>query len=109
MKLYGRIEEFREAESNDFSDRHPTAFLTLNLLGMSLSNIICYSLIPVFVVRSSATLMNISNVTAVLWGMLFDMALFAKPYYPLNVVAFFLEILGMIIFSQEEPLYRNTS
>ena len=99
MKLYGRIEEYSDPESKYFSDRQPSAYLTFNLLGMSLSNMVVYTLIPVFVVRSSATLMNISNVTAVLWGMLFDMALFSKPYYPLYVVAFFLEIIGMIVFS----------
>ena len=107
MRLYQRIDEYEKPESENYFDRHPSTFLTLNLLGMSLANAICYSLIPVFVARSGATLMNISNVTAVLWGMLFDMAIFSKRFYPLNVLAFFMEILGMVIFSIDDPVYGN--
>ena len=70
-----------------------------NILGFMLANFIIYSMIVVFIQRSGATLLNISNVTTVIWGMLSDIILFEKPFYVLYVIAFCFEITGVIIFS----------
>jgi len=76
------------------------AYLWLNLIGFAGVNLVCYSIIPFFVQRSGATLLNISNVTTVLWSMLFDIVLFHKPFYVLYLCAFVLEMIGIIIFSR---------
>ena len=56
--------------------------------------------------RSGATLMSISNVTTVIWSMLFDIFLFDQPFYPLYVCAFSLEMVGIIIFSHRDPIKK---
>ena len=99
VDVINRIDDFSEPSSGKYFDRNPGAFLALNLLGMSITNFMCYSLIPFFVTKSGATLLNISNVTTVLWGMLFDMTIFGQPFYILYLCAFCLEIFGIILFS----------
>ena len=105
--MISRIDDFADQSSGEFFDRNPGAFLALNLLGMSAANFTCYTLIPFFVTRSGATLLNISNVTTVLWGMLYDMTIFGKPFYILYVCAFCLEMFGIVIFSHEKPLKKG--
>lgn len=78
-------------------------FILKNLGLFALFNFLCYSIIPFFVQRSGATLLNISNVTTVIWSMLFDILVFDKKFQVLYVVAFILEITGVIIFSSERP------
>lgn len=70
----------------------------------SVFNFMCYTTIPFFVQRSGATLLNISNVTTVVWSMLSDTLFFGSKFQILYVVAFFLEIIGVIIFSVEKPI-----
>lgn len=79
------------------------AIIWLNLAGFMLFNVICYSIIPYFVQRSGATLLNISNVTTIIWSMLSDILLFGEKFYPLYVVAFTLELTGVVIFSLRRP------
>jgi drug/metabolite transporter (DMT)-like permease len=80
-------------------------YLLWNMVGFMLCNFLIYSIIPYFIQRSGATLLNISNVTTVIWGMLSDIIFFGKPFYILYCVAFCFEITGVIIFSMEKPEY----
>ena len=45
-------------------------------VGMAAVNFCVYSIIPFYIKTSGATLLNLSNVTTVLWSMLFDTLLF---------------------------------
>ena len=45
--------------------------------------------------------------TTVAWSMLADMFLFSKPFYPLYAIAFVFEIIGVLIYSKEEPKSKN--
>lgn len=78
-------------------------FLTWNLVSFSCFNFVCYSTIPYFVKRSGATLLNISNVTTVIYSMLADILVFKKRFYYLNVIAFVLEFIGIVVFSLRKP------
>jgi drug/metabolite transporter (DMT)-like permease len=78
--------------------------LLWNMIGFSSFNFMCYSIIPFFVQRSGATLLNISNVTTVIWSMLADILIFGKDFQLAYVIAFALEITGVVIFSAEKPI-----
>ena len=69
----------------------------------SLFSFLAYVVLPFYIRRSGALLLNISNVTTVIWSMLSDIFIFGSKFYPLYVVAFSLEMVGIIIFSMEEP------
>ena len=71
---------------------------------MAAVNFFTYSIIPFFVARSGATLLNLSNVTTIIWSMLFDIVLFGKPFYPLCLLGFSIELVAIIIFSTKEPI-----
>lgn len=71
------------------------------MIGFILLNITCYTTIPLFVQRSGATLLNVSNVTTVVWSMMSDIFLFKGLFYPLYVLAFILEIIGIVIYSKQ--------
>ena len=68
-------------------------------VGMAAVNFCVYSIIPFYITRSGATLLNLSNVTTVLWSMLFDTVLFGGKIYWLYAVAFAIEITAIIIYS----------
>jgi len=76
-----------------------------NYLGMAAVNFFTYSIIPFFVARSGATLLNLSNVTTIIWSMLFDIILFGEPFYPLCLLGFAIELVAIIIFSTKDPIY----
>lgn len=48
----------------------------LNFFGMAAVNFVTYTIIPFYVTRSGATLLNLSNVTTIIWSMLSDILLF---------------------------------
>lgn len=48
----------------------------MNFFGMAAVNFMTYTIIPFYVVRSGATLLNLSNVTTIVWSMLSDILLF---------------------------------
>ena len=89
-------------------DSDKLKYLSWNLLGYASTNFVVFSCIPLFIKRSGATLMNISNVTTVIWSLLSDVYIFNLPFYWLYVLAFMLEIVGVTIFSLQEPLDRFT-
>jgi len=81
--LFGTITTFLEAwaagEFEAFNNIKPgVSNLTIasNYIGMALVNFICYTIIPFFIARSGATLLNLSNVTTIVWSMLSDILLF---------------------------------
>lgn len=82
LGLFGTIITLLEAYIfNEFSQlrlvrsHSDVVYLVENLVFFGLINLVCYSLIPHFVQRSGATMLNISNVTTVIWSMLSDMLL----------------------------------
>ena len=77
-------------------DRWP---IVVNYLGMAFINFCVYTIIPFYITRSGATLLNLSNVTTVLWSMLFDVMLFDGKVYWMNILAFTIEISAIIIYS----------
>jgi drug/metabolite transporter (DMT)-like permease len=74
-----------------------------NYAGMAIVNFFAYTVIPFFVTRSGATLLNLSNVTTILWSMLFDIMLYGSPFYPLCMGAFAIELIGIVLFSLRQP------
>ena len=70
---------------------------------MAAVNFFTYTVIPFYVARSGATLLNLSNVTTIIWSMLFDILLFGRPFYPLCLVGFCIELAAIVIFSTKKP------
>ena len=88
--------EFSQFENAKREDR---LSIVSNYLGMALVNFCVYTIIPFYVTRSGATLLNLSNVTTVLWSMLFDILLFKGKFYWMNALAFAIEICAIILYS----------
>ena len=70
---------------------------------MALVNFVTYTIIPFYITRSGATLLNLSNVTTIVWSMLFDIVLYQSSFYPICLLAFVIELVGIIVFSTREP------
>ena len=75
----------------------------MNYIGMALVNFVTYTIIPFYITRSGATLLNLSNVTTIVWSMLFDIVLYGSSFYPVCLLAFVIELIAIIIFSTREP------
>ena len=71
---------------------------------MATVNFVTYTIIPFYVTKSGATLLNLSNVTTIIWSMLVDIFLYGGPFYPLCLCAFAVEIVGIVIYSLKEPI-----
>ena len=95
--IVGEWSEFEKVKSGD------EVGIAMNYIGMAIVNFFTYSIIPFFVARSGATLLNLSNVTTIIWSMLFDIVLYGSPFYPLCLLGFSIELVGIIIFSTKEP------
>ena len=76
----------------------------MNYIGMSAVNLIVYTTIPFYIARSGATLLNLSDTTTIIWSMLFDILLYESEFYPLALVAFIIELSGIVIFSVNKPI-----
>ena len=70
---------------------------------MAAVNFCTYTIIPFYVTRSGATLLNLSNVTTIIWSMLFDILLYGSPFYPVCLLGFVIEVVAIVIFSTREP------
>ena len=70
---------------------------------MAACEFVVYSVIPFYVSRSGATLLNLSDTTTIVWSMLFDCLLYQQSFRWLPAVAFILEVAGIVIFSLQEP------
>jgi len=70
-----------------------------NYFGMAAINFVTYTIIPFYITKSGATLLNLSNVTTIIWSMLVDIYLYGEPFYPLCLLAFVVEIVGIVIYS----------
>lgn len=77
--------------------------VVLNFVGMAACEFVVYTLIPFYVSRSGATLLNLSDTTTIVWSMLFDCLLFDQSFRWLPALAFVLEVTGICIFSLKEP------
>ena len=96
--ILGEWSEFKKVKDGD------QVGIAMNFLGMALVNFLTYTIIPFYVSRSGATLLNLSNVTTIIWSMLFDIALFGSPFYPLCLLGFAVELGAVVLFSTQEPL-----
>ena len=101
--LVGEFKEFENVKDGD------QLAIVGNYLGMAAVNFFTYSIIPFYVTKSGATLLNLNNVTTVLWSMLFDILLFDSAFYPLPLVAFSIEVAAIVVFSLKEPLKKKES
>ena len=81
--------------------------IALNFFGMAAVNFFTYTIIPFYVTRSGATLLNLSNVTTIIWSMLFDIMLYGSPFYPVCLLGFVIELAAIIIFSTRDPTYDS--
>ena len=76
-----------------------------------------YTIIPYFVKRAGATLLNISNLTTILWSMVSDIVIFGTPFvipfefnclqYWMYFCGFIVEIIAISIYSYKSPIYRK--
>lgn len=82
-------------------------FLPLFLLyaGFCLVNLLDYTIIPIYVKKSGATLLNLSNRTTILWSMIIDITLFGKSFHWLYLIAFIFEIAAVWLYSTRSPKY----
>ena len=74
---------------------------------MAVVNFFTYTIVPFYVARSGATLLNLSNVTTIIWSMLFDIVLFGKPFYPVCLLGFCIELCAIIVFSLKSPSKKS--
>lgn len=80
--LFGALITLVEAmvvwEFDQFKNISPVNgwYVFLNFFGMAAVNFVTYTIIPFYVTRSGATLLNLSNVTTIIWSMLSDILLF---------------------------------
>ena len=75
----------------------------MNYIGMALVSFVTYTIIPFYITRSGATLLSLSNMTTIIWSMLFDIVLYESSFYPLCLLAFIIELVAIIVFSTKEP------
>jgi solute carrier family 35 protein F1/2 len=99
------IEAFAFGEEAQLSGK-PVGPVFLLYLGFCGVNFFNYTVIPFYIKRSGAALLNISNRTTILWSMLVDIVLFKKQFHWLYLTAFCLVLSGVWIFSVEEPVYH---
>lgn len=71
---------------------------------MAAINFVVYTTIPFYIARSGATLLNLSDTTTIIWSMIFDILLYKSEFYPLALVAFIIELIGIVIFSLKKPI-----
>ena len=71
---------FKEYEQFDNLQTEDIYKASLYYFGFVATNFIGYTVIPFFVRRSGATLLNISNLTTIIWSMLSDIFLFGRPF-----------------------------
>eukprot|EP00347_Sterkiella_histriomuscorum_P000674 403374935 len=97
---FKEYEQFQNVKSGDIYK------ISLYYVGFVVINFIGYTTIPFFVRRSGATLLNISNLTTIIWSMISDIFLFDRPFYWMYVAGFFVEVFAIVIFSLKPPLAK---
>lgn len=95
--IAGEWAEFANVKDGD------QASIALNYLGMAAVNFCTYTIIPFYVTNSGATLLNLSNVTTIIWSMLFDIILYDSQFYPVCLLGFLIELSAIAVFSMREP------
>ncbi|CDW73407.1 solute carrier family 35 member f2 [Stylonychia lemnae] len=94
-------QEYKEFNGIDHGDIYKVA---LYYFGFAFINFVSYTIIPFFVRRSGATLLNISNLTTIIWSMLSDIFLFNRPFYWMYVCAFGCELVAILVYSIKNPI-----
>ena len=79
---------FQEYKQFDTIDTTETGPIVGFYIGFALVNLCIYTIIPFYVRRSGATLLNISNLTTILWSMLFDIFLFKEEFVSIPSLTF---------------------
>jgi len=98
---------FREYEQFDNIRSGDTYKISLYYIGFVVINFFGYTIIPFFVRRSGATLLNISNLTTVIWSMFSDIFLFQRSFYWMYLCGFVMELLAILIYSFRKPFSKN--
>lgn len=105
--LFGAIVTFAEAvlmgELEQLANVQEGWKVAANYAGMAAVEFVVYTIIPFYVTRSGATLLNLSDTTTIVWSMLCDRLLYGLPFHWLPPVAFVLEVAGIVIFSLQKP------
>ena len=83
--------------------------IILSFIGFAVINVIAYTIIPFYIRRSGATLLNISNVTTIIWSMISDIFLFNSKFYLMYVGAFVMDLIGILIYSIHAPIKKADS
>ena len=94
----GELSQLKNVNKDD------TGKIIANFLGMAAVEFVVYSVIPFYVSRSGATLLNLSDTTTIIWSMLFDCLLYNQKFRCLPPLAFVIEVTGIMIFSMKKPV-----
>ncbi|CAI2368104.1 unnamed protein product [Moneuplotes crassus] len=100
------IGEFTDIFSTSPQDIVPCI---LFLLGFALVNFILYNFIPYFISMAGATLMNIGNLTASVYSMLFDIFLFNGNFKWFYLIGFLFQITSIFLFSLKDPICKENA
>lgn len=99
--IIGELDQISNMEKGDVLP------CVLFYLGFALVNFVLYNFIPYFINRAGATLMNIGNLTASVYSMIFDIFLFNGEFKWFYLLGFVFQILAIIIFSLKDPVYPS--
>jgi hypothetical protein len=80
LTLFESTVIFREYEEFQKAQPGKTAEIVFSYLGFVALNFFGYTIIPWFIKRYGATLLNISNLTTIVWSMISDICLFNRPF-----------------------------
>ncbi len=78
------------------------------LLGFAGCLFLLYSLVPLLLKQSSATVMNLSLLTSDVYSLLFGLFLFHLKFSWLYFLAFGLVVAGLIVYNQAPEVARET-
>ena len=98
------VGEFKTVSSMENSHILPSIAFYAGFAGV---NFILYSFIPVFISMAGATLMNIGNLTASVYSMIFDIFLFNGQFKWFYLIGFTFQILSIVLFSLKDPINPN--
>ena len=107
--FFSILESWMIGELSNIFSMHTSHVLPIILffLSFALSNFVLYNFIPYFISIAGATLMNIGNLTASVYSMMFDIFLFNGTFKWFYIVGFIFQITSIVLFSMRDPIYLN--
>jgi solute carrier family 35 protein F1/2 len=97
--IIGEFDTISKAQSDDIIP------VVLFYLGFAVVNFCLYNYIPYFISSAGATLMNIGNLTASVYSMIFDIFLFNGSFKWFYIIGFMFQIFAIVLFSIRDPQY----